>query len=154
MSEQWVLSPFDCTSHALAADQPLGWLRARCGHVMPMGPHRHERPPTARICPACLGSRVPPPQFGATVPARVDPPGVPGVERDPSPPTAPARPGLRWVGCPAGGPLHLAGPVAAGGDGVALCGQGLLAAWCTLSGPVGAPCAACLAAAGGGVVRR
>ena len=90
----WVLSPLGCQEHVRAERQPLGELRARCGHVMPLGPGVHERRLRRPTCSSCsVITAVPPPQFPHKFPAgrrssAAPPRGVPGGQPDPNPGTA------------------------------------------------------------------
>jgi hypothetical protein len=69
---RWVLSPLDGQAHLLVAvgDHPWDVLKARCGHLMPVGPSQHEQPPGVSTCPTCaVIAEVPPPRFPHTIPA-------------------------------------------------------------------------------------
>jgi hypothetical protein len=54
-AREWVLSPLDCTAHLLlpGGQHPLEVLKAWCGHLLPHGVARFERPPTQRHCRVC-----------------------------------------------------------------------------------------------------
>jgi hypothetical protein len=132
---RWVLSPMDYQAHLLlpAGDHPRDVLKARCGHLMPVGPSQHEQPPGGSTCPTCaLISQVPAPKFPHKTPV-----------------SAAAVP--RWARCPVDQQLPLLGPagvreVVALGSARSLCGRLLVAQGLTLSGRCGAPCISCLAA--------
>lgn len=50
---RWAFSPLDYAAHLLSdGDQPLGVLKARCGHLLPMVATECAQPP-GRKCPPC-----------------------------------------------------------------------------------------------------
>jgi hypothetical protein len=52
---QWVLSPLNYSSHLLLPEgqHPLEVLKAWCGHLVPLGVIRFDRPPVRARCPVC-----------------------------------------------------------------------------------------------------
>ena len=51
---RWAFSPLDYAAHLLLCDgdHPVGVLKARCGHLLPLRPAVHEHP-VGRTCPQC-----------------------------------------------------------------------------------------------------
>ncbi|HZA18055.1 MAG TPA: hypothetical protein VE645_14435 [Pseudonocardiaceae bacterium] len=51
---QWAFSPLDYAAHLLLCDRdhPVGVLKARCGHLLPVAAAVLDRPP-GRTCPQC-----------------------------------------------------------------------------------------------------
>jgi hypothetical protein len=52
---RWALSSLDYATHLLSdGDQPLGVLKARCGHLLPMVAAEHDCPPSQKCQPCAL----------------------------------------------------------------------------------------------------
>lgn len=167
---EWVLSPVDCQTHLLESAQPRDVLKARCGHIMPLGPSRHIAPPRLPVCVACaVLSEVtddpvfPHPKFPAGRRSSV-PVKSPGGQPDPSP-TERVAAVLRlagtgiepcWVQCLVSGEQHLLtalGAAQAAGDGYvrAACGRRMGTNRISFTRLTGRPCAGCAEVSAGTV---